>query len=75
MGIEGEMTGAFSKKWVLPSKYLRSWFRAHQCDLQHQSRTVEWLRKQINQSLFEFEATSKLNKGDGTTNALDVVCT
>ena len=21
MGIEGEMTGAFSKKWVLPSKY------------------------------------------------------
>ena len=77
MGIEGEMTGAFSKKWVLPSKY-------HKIMVLGPTNAIYNIKaeplsgcenRSIKACLNSSTGASKLSKGDGTTNALDVVCT
>ena len=77
MGIEGEMTGAFSKKWVLPSKY-------HEIMVLGPTNAIYNIKaeplsgcenRSIKACLNSSTGASKLSKGDGTTNALDVVCT
>ena len=76
MGIEGEMTGAFSKKWVLPSKY-------HEIMVLGPTNAIYNIKaeplsgcenRSIKACLNSSTGASKLSKGDGTTNALDVVC-
>tara|TARA_B100000674_G_scaffold194285_1_gene158167 strand:+ start:642 stop:1214 length:573 start_codon:yes stop_codon:yes gene_type:complete len=77
MGIEGEMTGEFSEKWVLPSNY-------HEILISGPTNAVYNItaeplsgceNRSIKACLNSSTGASKLSKGDGTTNALDVVCT
>ncbi|MCB4377283.1 MULTISPECIES: prepilin-type N-terminal cleavage/methylation domain-containing protein [unclassified Synechococcus] len=77
MGQEGEMTGEFTKKWVLPSKY-HEIMVSGPIDAAY-SITAEPLsgcqNRSIKACLNSSTGASKLNKGDGATNAENVVCT
>jgi prepilin-type N-terminal cleavage/methylation domain-containing protein len=77
MGQEGEMKGEFTKRWVLPSKY-HEIMVSGPTDAVY-SITAEPLsgcqNRSIKACLNSSTGASKLNKGDGATNAENVVCT
>ena len=77
MSAEGEMGGPFTKKWKLPSKY-------HEITVSGPTNSVYNItaeplssceKRSIKACLNTSTGASKLNKGDGTTNAANAVCT
>lgn len=77
MGEEGQMSGPFTKKWKLPSKY-------HEIVVSGPTNSVYNItaeplngceKRSIKACLNVSTGASKLNKGNGATNAANAVCT
>ena len=77
MGDKGEMTGPITKKWILPNEY-------HEVTVSGPTNSVYNItaeplnsceNRTIRACLNVSTGASKLNKGDGTTNAANAVCT
>jgi prepilin-type N-terminal cleavage/methylation domain-containing protein len=77
MSSDGEMSGAFTKKWVLPSEHYEITVSGPTSSTYNIMGipTDGCPNRGVKTCLNASTGASKLSKGDGTTNAVDVICT
>ncbi len=77
MSNEGEMSGEFSEKWVLPSKHYEITVNGPSGSTYNITGVTNngCPNRSIKACLNASTGASKINEGDGETNAADVVCT
>ena len=77
MSNDGEMTGEFTKKWILPSEHYEITVGGPTSSTYNITGAPKdgCPNRDIKACLNASTGASKLSKGDGKTNAIDVVCT
>ncbi|KZR84540.1 type IV pilin protein [Synechococcus sp. MIT S9504] len=77
MSSDGEMTGEFTKKWILPSEHYEIIVGGPASSTYSITGAPKdgCPNRDIKACLNASTGASKISKGDGKTNAIDVVCT
>ncbi|KZR92337.1 Fimbrial protein precursor [Synechococcus sp. MIT S9509] len=77
MSNDGEMDGEFTEKWILPSEHYEITVSVPAIAIYNIKATPKdgCENLEIKACLNASTGASKLSKGDGKTNAVDVVCT